>query len=254
MLIALTRDVSPAIGDCELTHVPRSRIDVPRARQQHRVYEECLVRLGCQLVPAPAEPSLPDAVFIEDTCVVLDEVAVITRPGASSRRSETASVACVLKEYRHLHAIESPGTIDGGDVLVHGKTIHVGLSTRTNPAAVDQLRQLLHPLGYTVNPVTIRDCLHLKSAATLVAENTLLVNRSWVDVAVFGDLHVIDVDPSEPFGANALAVSGVVLYLEAFPRTRQRLQQAGIEVLPVDLSELSKAEGGVTCCSVIFRR
>jgi len=252
MLIALTRDVSPAIGDCELTHIPRSRIDVPQARQQHRTYEECLVRLGCQLLPLPAEPSLADAVFIEDTCVVLDEVAVITCPGASSRRPETAAVACVLKEYRPLHAIEPPGTIDGGDVLVHGKTIYVGFSARTNPEAVDQLRQLLHPLGYTINPVKVRDCLHLKSAATLVAENTFLVNRSWVDVAVFGDFHFIDVDPSEPFGANALAVSGVVLYPEAFPRTRQRLQQAGIEVLPVDLSELSKAEGGVTCCSVIF--
>jgi dimethylargininase len=253
MWIAITRDVSPAIGDCELTHQPRCRIDVTRARAQHRQYEECLAQLGCHLRRLPASPHLPDSVFVEDTCVVVDELAVITRPGAGSRRPETTAVADILKEFRGLRYIEPPATIDGGDVLVQGRTVHVGLSSRTNPEAVEQLSTLLGPLGYRVNAHRVHGCLHLKSAVSLVAEDTLLVNRAWVDVGGFTDLSVLDVDPEEPWGANALLVAGMVVYSEACPRTRQRLEQAGIKVRGVDLSELHKAEGAVTCCSVLLR-
>jgi dimethylargininase len=254
MRIALTREVSPAIGECELTHLPRCRIDVSRAQSQHATYEQCLARLGCQLRRLSAEPRLPDSVFVEDTCVVLDELAVITRPGAPSRRPETASVAEALREFRGLEYIEPPATIDGGDVLVHGKTVYVGLSSRTNHEGIDQLRTLLGPLGYRVTAIEVRGCLHLKSAVSLVAENTLLVNRSWVDVAGFAGVSVIDVDAAEPWGGNSLLVDGVLLYPEAFARTRQRLERAGIAVMPVDLSELQKAEGAATCCSIVFRQ
>jgi dimethylargininase len=254
MWIALTREVSPAIGDCELTHLPRCRIDVARARSQHGKYEECLVRLGCHLRRLPAEPQLPDAVFVEDTCIVLDELVVITRPGAPSRRPEIPSVAQALKEFRDLKYVEPPATIDGGDVLVAGRIVYVGLSSRTSREAADQLRRLLDPLGYRVHAMEVRGCLHLKSAACLVAENTLLVNRSWVDVAGFSEVSLIEVDAAEPLAANALLVAGVVLYPEMFPRTRQRLERMGIEVMPVDLSELNKAEGAITCCSVLFRK
>jgi dimethylargininase len=253
MWVAITREVSPAIGDCELTHLPRCRIDASQAQTQHAAYEDCLVRLGCRLRRLAAEPALPDSVFVEDTCVVLEELAVMSRPGAPSRRGETHSVAEVLKEYRDLRYIEAPGTLDGGDVLVHGKTVYVGQSTRTNREAAEQMQRLLGPLGYRVHAIEVRECLHLKSAISLVAEDIVLVNRSWVDVAGFRDLSVLDVDPSEPWAGNALLVAGVVLYPQAFPWTRQRLEQAGIEVVTVDLSELHKAEGGVTCCSVVFR-
>lgn len=254
MWIAVTRDVSPALGECELTHLPRCRIDIARARQQHRAYQDQLIRLGCQIRCLPADPGLPDSVFVEDTCVVLDEVAIVTNPGAASRRRETGPVAEVLKEYRELRSIQPPGTIDGGDVLVHGKALYVGLSTRTNIEAVAQLRTLLRRHGYTVHPVALRDCLHLKSAVSLVAEDTLLLNPCWVESAGFADTSVIEVHSSELFGANALLVGDVVLHPAAYPRTRERLERAAIEVLPVDLSELAKAEGGVSCCSVIFRQ
>jgi dimethylargininase len=251
MLIALTRAVSPSLGDCELTHLARCRIDVARARAQHTRYEKCLVRLGCRLRRLPEAPNLPDAVFVEDTCIVLDEVAVITRPGVTSRRPETSSVAAALAEYRELRLIEEPGTLDGGDVLVHGRTVYVGLSTRTNQEAIRQLDGLLAPLGYRVTTLEVRGCLHLKSAVTLVAPGVVLINPAWVDAAAFTDLAVIEVDPTEPFAGNALAVGGVVLYPDGFPRTRERLERSGLDVLPVDVSELGKAEGGVTCCCVL---
>jgi dimethylargininase len=252
-LIAITRGVSPGIVRCELTHIDRQAIDLELARAQHRRYEMCLAELGCEVVSLPADPDLPDSVFIEDAAVVLEELAVITRPGAASRRAETAAVASALRPYRALHWIEAPGTIDGGDVLRVGRTLFVGLSSRTNPSGAEQLRRLAEPLGYRVRGVGIGDCLHLKSAVTLVSEDTLLVNKSWVDGEAFGPIRLIEVSPEEPWAANALLVTGTVLYPAAYPLTRRRLEGAGIELALVEVSELAKAEGGVTCCSLLFK-
>lgn len=252
MLITVTRDVSPRVAECELTHLAREPINVERARAQHRQYEEILTALGCKLIRLPAEPELPDSVFVEDAAVVLDELAVITRPGAESRRTETSSIAEVLKPYRKLFHIEPLGTLDGGDVLQVGKTLYVGLSKRSNPQAIEQLHHIVRAFGYTVIGVKLHDCLHLKSAVTQVADDTLLVNRYWVDAGAFGSLRLIDVMLSEPFAANAVRIGETLIYPEAFPETRKRLQEKGIPVRTVDASELAKAEGGVTCCSLVF--
>jgi dimethylargininase len=253
MLMAITREVSPSIGQCELTHLAREAIDVELAQAQHRQYEACLAALGCQIQRLPPEPELPDAVFVEDVAVVLDELAIMTRPGAASRRPEARSVAEVLAPYRRLAYIQAPGSLDGGDVLRIGRTLWVGLSGRSNPAGVDQMRALLAPLGYTVTGVAVDGCLHLKSAVTQVARDTLLINPAWVDAGAFGPMNLIEVDPTEPFAANALLVGENVVYPAAYPATRRRLEERDIPVRPVDVSELGKAEGGVTCCSVIFR-
>lgn len=252
MPIAITRKVSPAIARCELTHLAREPIDAARAAAQHGAYEACLAALGCKVVSLPAEPELPDSVFVEDTAVVVGELAVITRPGAASRRGETASVAAALAAFRPLAAIEAPATIDGGDVLVLGRRVLVGTSSRSNPSGVEQLRALLAPHGYTVEAVRIDGCLHLKSAVTAVAPGTLLLNPAWADTAPLAGLERIEVDPGEPFAANALLVGGRLVYPAAFPRTRARLQARGIELEIVDVSELAKAEGAVTCCSIIL--
>ncbi len=252
MLIAITREVSPAITNCELTHLAREPINVERARAQHCQYEELLTELGCKLVRLPAEPALPDSVCVEDTAIVLDELAVITRPGAESRRAETGSVAEVLKPYRKLAHIEPPGTLDGGDVLQVGKTLYVGLSKRSNSQAIEQLHRIVAAFGYSVIAVELHDCLHLKSAVTQVGENTLLVNKAWVDAPVFHRFRLIDVALSEPFAANALLVGDTVIYPAAFPQTLERLEAQGIKVRTVDASELAKAEGGVTCCGLTF--
>jgi dimethylargininase len=252
MPIAITRQVSPSISRCELTHIGREPIDPVRAARQHERYEQCLAALGCRVVRLPPEPDLPDAVFVEDTAVVVDERAVVTRPGAPSRRPETASVARLVARYRPTTAIEAPGTLDGGDVLRVDRRLWVGLTARSNPAGIDQLRTLLAPHGYSVDAVAVAGCLHLKSAVTQVGPEALLFNPSWVDPAVFTGLRCIPVDATEPHAANALLVGSGVIYPAAFPRTAERLEQAGIRLTPVDVSELAKAEGAVTCCSLIL--
>jgi dimethylargininase len=191
-------------------------------------------------------------VFVEDTAVVLDELAVVTRPGAVSRRPETASVAAALAPWRPLLYLGSPGTLDGGDVLVVGRRIFVGRSLRSDEAGCGQLRDLLAPRGYAVVPVPVRGCLHLKSAVTVVAADRLLVSPAWVDGSAFAGLGIIDVDPAEPHAANALRIGDSVVFPAAFERTRRRLEGAGIRVVTVDVSELARAEGAVTCCSLVF--
>jgi dimethylargininase len=253
MPIAITRPVSDSLGQCELTHLERAPIDVNLARAQHQAYEQALVDMGCEVVQLASEHDLPDAVFVEDAAVMLDELALVTRPGAPSRRRETLSVARELARYRDLTTIRSPGTLDGGDVLLVGRTLYVGLSQRSNQAAIDQLWSILAPLGYVLQGVTVTGCLHLKSAVTCVAPDTLLIQREWVDEHVFGGMVLIDVHPDEPYAANALRIGDAVLYAAAYPRTRARLQAHGLAVHTVDVSELAKAEGAVTCCSLIVR-
>ncbi|MBI3412320.1 MAG: dimethylargininase [Planctomycetes bacterium] len=254
MLIALTREVSPTLNSCELTHVHREPIDVDFARRQHRTYEHLLGRLGCEIVRLPAAPELPDAVFVEDTCLVLDELAIIANPGAISRRSETAAMAEALRSLRVLHYIQDPGTLDGGDVLRIGKRLFVGITTRSNLEGIEQLQAIVAPHGYTVAPVKVEGCLHLKSAVTQVGDDAVLMNAAWIDASVFKDFERIEVDPNESLGANALLVDRFVIYPWSFPRTLGRLEQKELALIPVDVSELAKAEGGVTCCSVIFSR
>jgi dimethylargininase len=204
------------------------------------------------VIRVPAAPGCPDAVFIEDTAVVLPEIAVVTRPGAPSRRGETAAVAASLAAYREIRTVEAPGTLDGGDVLVVGRRAFVGQSARTNAEGIAQLRRLLAPFGYGVDGVRMAGCLHLKSAATAVDEETLLVQPAWVPPSVFAGLTIVTVDPSEPAAANALRIGGRIVYPLAFPRTAERLVTRGIELRLVDVSELAKAEGAVTCCSLVF--
>lgn len=251
-MLAITREVSSNIGECELTHLPRAAIDVEKARRQHREYERCLSDLGCTVLRLPADPSLPDSVFIEDTAVVLPEMAVLMRSGAESRRPEAAAVADALREHRDLRHLDPPGTMDGGDVLRVGRTLYVGLSSRTNREGLDKLRTLVSGFGYALVGVAVEGCLHLKSAATQVGENLLLVNRAWVDAETFDGMELVDVAPGEPMGANALLVGDTVIYPTAYPETRERLVQQGSPVLPIDVSEILKAEGGVTCCSLIL--
>jgi len=251
MAIALTRAVSPTIVSCELTHLQREPIDVDRARAQHLAYERALEAIGCSVVRVPEAREMPDAVFIEDTAIVLDEIAIAARPGADSRRPEVSAVAAVLARHRDVVAIEEPGTLDGGDVMVAGRHVFVGRSSRTNDAGFEQLLAAVEPLGYRANRVEVHGCLHLKSAVTAIDARTLVINRDWVDADALSDFDLVDVASGEPFGANVLSVAGRVISAASCPRTRARLETCGVEVTPVDLAELAKAEGAVTCCSLI---
>jgi dimethylargininase len=252
MLTAITRQVSPAIANCELTYLARAQIDLNRARAQHRAYARALSSVGCEVIELPPEPSLPDSVFVEDAAVVLDELALITRPGPASRRPETVTLAKVLSRFRDLVTIEDPGTLEGGDVLRVGRVLYVGKSGRTNAEGIRQLGVLAEHFGYVVTPVEVHGCLHLKSAVTQVGAETLLFNPEWVDKGSFEGFDFVPVDPREPYAANAIRVGGSVLHPSSFPRTRERLEARGIKTKVLDVSELQKAEGALTCCSLIF--
>ena len=252
MRIAITREISDAFDRCELTHLARQPIDLAKARRQHEAYEHALTAAGCRVQRIAAGDDMPDSVFIEDAAIVVDELAIVARPGAASRREETAAVAAALAPYRPLAAIEPPGTLVGGDVLRMGTRVFVGESARTNAAAIAQVRRHLAPLGYTVHAVPFEGCLHLKSAVSALCEDTLLFNPAWVHAECFRPLHLVEVDPGEEYAANALVVGDVVIYPTAFPRTAARIKQRVAQVVGVDVSELAKAEGAVTCCSLIF--
>ena len=252
MLIAITREVSPNMGQCEITHIPRQHIDIDLARRQHIQYERVLVELGCQIKRLSVEPRLPDSVFVEDTAIVLNELAIIGRPGVETRRGEARTVSEVISNYRTSSRIVSPGTLEGGDVIQMAKTLYVGITERSNESGIAQLVDLVSQYAYEVVKVQVDGCLHLKSAVTQVGGDILLINRSWVDPTPFDGKTLIDIDPGEPYAANALFVGGELVYPTKFPETRRRLEDSGLSVRVVDVSEFQKAEGAVTCCSLIF--
>ncbi len=251
-LTAIVREVSSSINDCELSFHARQPIDVARAIAQHHAYRDCLTELGVRIVSLPAEPTLPDAVFVEDPAVVVDEVAIISNMGAPSRRSEIVSLANALSRYRPLKFLAEPATLDGGDVMRIGRSIFVGLSRRTNRDGITQLSDLLGPFGYQVEPVEVRGCLHLKSACSYVGNNTVLVNRSWIEAEPLSRFQLLDVPEEEPAAANALLLNDVIIMPASFPKTRALVEKRGLRVRPIDVSELQKAEAGVTCTSLIF--
>lgn len=251
MPIALTRAVSPRISECELTHVERRPIDPARAGVQHEAYEEALRRLGFDVRRVDPAPEHPDGVFVEDTAAVLDELAVITRPGAPSRRGEVDPVAEALAPHRRILRVPAPATLDGGDVLVEGHTVFVGGTARTNGAAHGWLAEVLGPLGYDVVVIPVSGCLHLKTAVTSPATGTFLLNPDWVPATAFAGREVVEVDPAEPYAANVVRAGDGVLVAAGALRTRRRLEGLGLAVAEVDVSELARAEAGVTCCSVL---
>jgi dimethylargininase len=252
MLTAITRRVSPCLGECELSFVPRQSIDIIKARHQHHIYEQRLAALGVHIMSLAAEPDLPDAVFVEDPAVVVDEIAVMTMMGAARRQPEVETVATALSAFRPLKFLSEPARLEGGDVMRIGRTLYVGASTRTNRAGIDQLAEMLSPYGYQVRAVDVTGCLHLKTGCSYLGRHTVLVNRAWVDVAEIDGVHVLDVPPAEPWAANVLVIGEVVLLPESFPQTRALLENRGFHLQTLDISELLKAEAGLTCMSIIF--
>ena len=253
MLTAITRAVSPAIVNCELSFIDRKPIDLATAQEQHHAYEKLLGKLGACVISLPAEPDLPDSMFVEDPAVVLDELAVILPLGTETRRREAPSLAQALATFRKLEYVSLPGTLEGGDILLIGRKLFVGLTRRSNAEGLRQLAAILAPHNYEVIAVPVTGCLHLKSAVTHLGRNTLLSNRAWFDTTSLAGYEWIDVDPAEPHAANALALAGTLIFPASFPRTHARIEARGFHLTPLDISELQKAESGLTCSSLIFR-
>jgi dimethylargininase len=252
MLTAITREVSRSLAHCELTWLQREPIDIERARAQHREYARCLENLGARVISLPVLEEHPDAVFVEDPAIVLDEVAIITTMGCESRRGERESLADALLAFRPLIRMRDPAKLEGGDVMRIGRDLFVGLSARTDLAGVQQLAEELKPYGYRVTAVKLRNCLHLKSACSFIGDGCVLINRAYLDTEPLRNYRFIDLSPDEPGGANALLVNGTVVVPSAFPATANLLHKAGFRVREVDVTELLKAESGVTCSSLLF--
>ena len=251
-LIAITRAVSASLASCELTWLPREPIDLAKAVAEHTAYERCLADLGARVISLPALDSHPDAVFVEDPAIVLDEVAVITTMGCESRRGERETLAAAIAPFRPLIHMRDPAKLEGGDVMRIGRHVFAGLSARTDAAGVSQLADELAPFGYEVHSVELRGCLHLKSACCCIGEDCILINRAWVDTAQFAGYRLIDVAETEPGAANALRVADTVVMPNAYPATAALLRREGFRVAELEMTELMKAESGVTCSSLVF--
>lgn len=249
---AIVRQPSEALSKCALTFLERQKIDFARAERQHAAYVAALRTLGVAVTVLPPEVELPDAVFVEDAALVLDECAVIMRPGIDSRQGETASIARVLKDVRPLITISAPGTAEGGDILRIGRTIFVGRTPRTNDEGIRQLTAAVEPHGYDVVSTAPRGCLHLKSAVTYAGMETVVVNPEWIDVDLFSRWQCIPVAQEEPSAANVLVVGATVHTAASAPATRRKLDALGFDTRELDTSEFEKAEAALTCLSLLF--
>jgi dimethylargininase len=248
--IAFVREPSESLARCELTHLARTPIDFELAKKQHSAYVAALSELGARLEWLPKLPEHPDAVFVEDTAVLISDMAIVTRPGASERRGEVESVATALRAHREVRRIEAPARLDGGDVLVIGRSVFVGLSTRTNVEAVTALRELLGT-AFTVIGVPLAACLHLKSACSFIPPDLIVANSAWIDPKMFAPLRIIETEVGEPAAANTLTLRDCTLVSASAVRTEQKLRRAGVSTRALDISEFEKAEAALTCMSLI---
>ncbi len=249
---ALVRRPGPRLAEGLLTHLERTPVDVDRAQRQWAAYVAALEAEGWETVEVPAADDCPDAVFVEDTVVVHGDLAVVTRPGAVERRPETAATEESLRGLGfRIARIEPPGTLDGGDVLKHGGTVWVGLGGRTDRHGAGQLAALLEPLGARVVPVPVTRVLHLKSAVTALPDGTVVGHEPLVDDPTVWDPFL---PVPEESGAHVVLLGGhTVLMAADAPRTHSLLEQRGLRVVAVDISEFEKLEGCVTCLSVRLR-
>jgi dimethylargininase len=254
MIVALTREPARVLDACELTYREREPVDAERAARQHRGYRDALRACGARVLTLPPVDELPDSVFVEDTAIVLDEMAVLTRPGVESRRGEVGLIEAEVARLRPVVKVLPPATLEGGDVMRVGRTLYVGLSPRTNASGAEALRRFAAPHGYEVLTVELRGCLHLKTGCSALDDATVLANPEWVDARAFGRYEVVGVDASEPWAANVLCVEDSVCVSAAFPRTAGMLRTRGYDVHAVEVSEFAKAEGGMTCMSLLFRQ
>lgn len=252
-MIAITHVPSPNMQKGERTYVGETWIDFALALRQHAAYCDALRACGADVITLDVNRDLPDCVFVEDTALVLDEVAVMMSMGAESRRGEPAGIERRLRRYRQIERVMLPATIDGGDIVRAGRTLYVGESPRTNAAGLHALRTIVQRYGYDVVGVPVAKCLHLKTACSALPDGRFLVNRDWIDVSPLPRSALLDVAEAEPWAGDVLVIGERIIAADAFPRTTALLEDAGFAVTSVSVSEFAKVEGGVTCLSLVFR-
>ncbi len=252
MLTAFTRRPSDLIADCLLTYMDRDPIDAAVARQQHAAYEQLLAQLGVRVVSLPPRSDLPDSVFMEDTAVVLDELAVLCAMGDAGRAGETALTEELLAPHREIAHVRAPASLEGGDVFRVDRTIYVGRSTRSDDAGIQALARHIEPLGYEVCAVDVTGCLHLSTGASHLGDGLVLANPNWIDTTALERHELIAVDAAEPWAANAMLVGDALIMPAECPRTIEKIAKTGRSVEATPISELAKAEAGLTCMRLLF--
>jgi dimethylargininase len=252
MKTAILNQPTPALAECELTFIRREPIHFETVWRQHAAYAAALQRVGVRVALCTVNQASPDAVFVEDHAIILDEIAIMASMGSVSRRSEVGAMAGIISGFREIKAISLPATIEGGDVLRVGKTLFVGLSSRTNEEGFVAFEEIARLYGYLVIPVTVHGCLHLKTGVTALNDETFIRNPAWFDATPFRAVKWIDVPPDEPWAANVLRIGETIIVNAACPRTADIIERLGFNTERVDISELNKAEAGLTCMSLIF--
>lgn len=250
---AITRGVSKNIGACELTYRSREEINYEKANAQLEGYCELLRNWGVDLVTIPVNDSYPDCCFVQDTAVVLDEVGVVASMGAATRRGEVSEVERQISQFRKVRRIFLPATLDGGDVVQIGRRLFVGLSSRTNARGIEAFRRLVEPYGYLVVPVVVNGGLHLTTGCGVVNDETVLLNPRWLDASAFKNLRQLHVPEEEPWAANTIRVDDNVCLEVGSPRSVELVHPYAGQVATLDISEFRKAEGSLSCLSLIFR-
>ena len=220
--------------------------------RQHYSYRQALLSLGLDVIVLPAEPAFPDGYFVEDSAIVTPKIAVVTRPGASSRQGEEASIAPYLEYYRPLVYIKTPGTVEGGDVLMVGGHFFIGLSDRTNSDGAAQLARFLAVAGHTAETVPVPAGLHLKSSVNYIGKNTLLMTKTLAEYPGFNRYENIILDEDEEYAANTLWANDTLLMPKGYPKTKAKLHKLGMLIIELDVSEVRKMDGGLTCMSLRF--
>jgi dimethylargininase len=221
-------------------------------KKQHDAYVEALGKLGLEVMILDSQPDYPDAYFVEDTAVVTPEIAVITIPGAISRQGEQTSIEPVLSRFRKIEKIQAPGTVDGGDVLMAGDRFFIGVSERTNTEGARQLGTILESYGYVWDTISVGEGLHLKSSINYVGNNTLLLTAPFKNLSYFDSYDKIILEETDVYAANTLWVNDSLIMPEGFPAAKEKLSRVGMPIIQLDVSEVAKMDGGLTCLSLRF--
>ena len=249
---AITRKPAPNFSEGLTTATHQSTPNYQLLLSQHRRYIECLVDLGLEVIELPELADYPDAYFVEDVAVITPEIAVISNPGALSRRDEPDYIVTDIARFRQTRRISEPGTLDGGDVLQIEKHFFVGLSERTNVDGAEQLGRLLQEFGYSWSTVNVGAGLHLKSSINYLGQNTIMITDEMAGRAEFSRFNQVIVPQSESYAANSLLINRHILTPKGFPQTLNLLEPLGMQIIVLDVSEVAKMDGGLTCLSLRF--
>ncbi len=236
-----------------LTTAGLGKPDYNLALKQHKKYIEALEMCGLEVLITEPDERLPDSVFVEDTAILIPECAIITIPGAESRKAETDRIKKALKSfYRNIEEISSPGTVDGGDVMMAGSHFFIGISDRTNIEGAKQLIKILEKYGYSGSTVSINNVLHLKSGVAYLENNYLVATGEFADKEEFKKYNILKVKDEESYAANCVWINDFVLVAKGFPKTKKLIEEAGYETIELDVSEFRKLDGGLSCLSLRF--